>query len=113
MRRVALVLAGVVVLLAGAVLAGRAAAVRPGVTHTVKIDGTRFDPDDLAVDAGDSIEWVNQDPFPHSVTSTEAGKFDSKEIPPGKSWTYKPSHKGTFAYTCTIHPTMKAKLRVK
>jgi len=106
---VALLSAGLAVVLAGAACASPA---RPGVKHTVKIEGTRFDPD-VAVEVGDSVEWVNQDPFPHTVTSTEAGSFDSKEIPPGKSWTFKPPRKGTFPYICTIHPTMKGTLTVK
>jgi plastocyanin len=46
------------------------------------------------------------------VTAT-AGGFDSKEIQPGESWTYKASKKGELAYACTLHPTMKGTLRVK
>ena len=72
-------------------MAPRALAAKP-VTHTVTIDGTRFQPDDLTIKPGESVVWVNHDPFPHTVTAT-AGGFDSKEIQPGKSWTYKSSKK--------------------
>jgi plastocyanin len=82
------------------------------VTHTVAIDGTRFQPDDLAIAPGESVTWINRDPFPHTVTAT-AGTFDSKEIQPGESWTYKAPKKGVLAYVCTLHPTMKGTLRVK
>jgi plastocyanin len=98
-------------------LLGRSRA-RPGATpaehatRTVAIDGTRFQPEDIAVEAGDSIVWVNRDPFPHTVTSRAAG-FDSQEIAPGKSWTYKASAKGEITYICTLHPTMKGALKVK
>jgi plastocyanin len=89
-----------------------AAAPRQPVRHTVTIDGTRFQPDDLAVRPGESVTWINRDPFPHTVTAT-AGGFDSKEIQPGKSWTFKSSKKGELTYACTLHPTMKGTLRVK
>lgn len=80
--------------------------------HAVVIDGTNFQPALLTVKVGDSITWVNKDPFPHTVTST-AGGFDSREIAPGKSWKYTATKKGEFAYVCVLHPTMKATLKVE
>ena len=81
-------------------------------THTVTIEGTSFQPAMLTVKAGDSVVWVNKDPFPHTATS-EAGRFDSGIIASDKSWKYMPKTKGDFAYTCTLHLTMKAMLRVE
>ena len=81
-------------------------------TYTVTIDGVSFHPKVLKVKVGDSVAWVNKDPFPHTVTS-RAGDFDSGEIQPGKSWTYTAATKGTFPYICTLHPTMRATLRVQ
>ena len=72
----------------------------------------RFVPHTLTVNAGDSVVWVNRDPFPHTATS-EAGRFDSQEIAPDKSWRYTAGVQGEFSYTCTLHPTMKGRLRVK
>jgi len=80
--------------------------------RTVAIDGTKFDPETITVKAGDTVVWVNKDPFPHTVTS-QAGGFDSKEIPAGKSWQFKTTKAGVFPYTCTFHPTMKATLKVE
>src|SRR3954452_25027649 len=80
-------------------------------THQVAIDGLKFQPDSLTVQSGDSIVWTNKDPFPHTVTSPSGG-FDSHEIAPGQSWKYTASKKGTFGYTCTLHPIMKATLIV-
>jgi plastocyanin len=79
---------------------------------TVAIDGTAFPPATLSVKVGDSVTWVNKDPFPHTVTSA-AGGFDSHEIAPGKSWKYTATKKGEFAYICIFHPTMKAMLKVE
>jgi len=81
-------------------------------THTVVIDSLRFDPQVLTVKAGDTIVWVNRDPFPHTVTA-EGKSFDSHEIAPGQSWKYTARKAGEFAYACMLHPTMKATLRVE
>jgi plastocyanin len=82
------------------------------VTHRVAIDATSFQPMTLTVKAGDTIVWVNKDPFPHTVTS-EAGGFDSRTIAADESWSYKASKKGEFPYICSFHPTMTGTLRVK
>ena len=89
---------------------GHGAATRP-VKHTVTIEAVKFDPEVVDARRGDTIVWINKDPFPH--TATAAGKFDSKEIKPGESWTYTIQQSGEVPYLCTLHPTMKATLRVK
>ena len=88
-----------------------ASAAKPAV-HTVTIEGTQFRPGELTVKIGDSIVWINNDPFPHTVTSRTGG-FDSGQIQPGKSWKYRAVKKGEFAYVCSLHPTMQATLRVR
>ena len=100
-----------VLALCGASPDGVAAARKP-VTHTVTVDGSRFEPETLSVVAGDTVVWVNKDLVAHTATS-KPGAFDSGLIAPGKSWKYKPKRAGDFAYTCTYHPTMKGTLRVK
>ena len=93
--------------------AGFAASVRPGPkTHTVTIEGMRFQPERLTVVRGDSIVWINKDLVPHTATS-EAGRFDSQTIPTTKSWKFTARTKGRFTYICSFHPTMKAMLNVK
>lgn len=81
-------------------------------THTIAIDGTRFQPETLTIKAGDSVVWVNNDPFPHTATS-KAGDFDSSSIQPGKTWRFKSRARGEFSYVCAFHPTMTGMLRVK
>ena len=46
---------------------------------TVAIDGTTYQPSTLTVKVGESVTWQNKDPFPHTVTSKDAG-FDSQSI---------------------------------
>ena len=89
------------------------AAKREQKALTVTIDASRFEPAVLSVSPGDKIVWRNTDLFPHTVTS-RAGVFNSKEIAPGKTFTYVVPSKGRlFEYFCELHPTMKASLRVK
>jgi plastocyanin len=93
--------------------AGVGASVRPGPkTHTVTIEGMRFQPERLTVARGDSIVWINKDLVPHTATS-EAGRFDSQTIQTAKSWKFTARTKGRFNYICSFHPTMKAILNVK
>jgi plastocyanin len=88
-----------------------AGAFRPA-THTVVMEATAFTPATLTVAPGDTVVWVNKDPFPHTATS-EPGKFDSGSVDAGKSWKFTARTKGDFDYVCTFHPTMKGTLRVK
>lgn len=86
-------------------------AARKPATHTVLIDGVKYVPETLTVKRGDTIVWINKDPFPHTVTST--GAFDSHSIAAGKSWKLKPGKAGDYAYVCTLHPNMTGQLKVE
>ena len=81
-------------------------------THTVIIEGMRFQPERLTVARGDRVVWVNNDLVPHTATSKDGG-FDSKAIQAEKSWGFTARESGEFAYICTFHPTMVATLQVK
>lgn len=81
-------------------------------THTVTIERMRFEPEALTIRAGDTVVWTNKDLVPHTATSKRAG-FDSKMIPANASWKYTVRKKGDYAYTCTFHPTMTGKVRVR
>jgi len=82
-------------------------------THTVIIEGMRFEPEVLVVAPGDTVVWINKDLVPHTATS-QVGGFDSDVIMASESWKYTVQKKnGDFAYICTFHPAMKGTLRVK
>ena len=42
---------------------------RKAKTHTITIEGMRFQPEVLTVSPGDTIVWVNKDIVPHTATS--------------------------------------------
>ena len=92
-------------------LATAAVGTAAAATHTVVIEGVKFEPESLTVNRGDTIVWVNKDPFPHTVTAK--GAFDSHDIAAGKSWKYTARKSGEFPYVCTLHPNMHGMLTVK
>jgi len=118
-RRIALLLA-VSLLGSGPVLPGSGpvfistahAATALATPHVVKIDSFAFKPAVITVKAGDAIEWQNDDPVPHTATSTSGG-FDSGSIAAGAKWRYVAKKKGRFAYDCTFHPIMKGEIVVE
>jgi plastocyanin len=80
-------------------------------THVVVMSGVGYEPSALTVKRGDTVVWRNDDPFPHTVTSS--GRFDSGSIAAGKQWKYVARKSGTFAYICTFHPNMHGVLVVE
>ena len=75
------------------------------------IDGSTYGPSSITVRRGDTVSWVNKDPFPHTVTA--AGTFDSKSIAADGKWSYRATKAGEFPYICTLHPNMKGTLKVQ
>ena len=80
-------------------------------THTVTMEAVAYKPEVVTAKVGDSIVWVNKDPYPHTATAT--GRFDSKEMLPDKSFTFTATTPGEVHYVCTFHPTMKGTIVVK
>ena len=80
-------------------------------TRQVVIRAFAFTPATDSVRVGDTVLWTNQDVVPHTATSRSGG-FDSGTLEAGQAWRYTASAAGTFAYECTLHPTMKGTLVV-
>jgi plastocyanin len=83
-----------------------------GEPHTIVIENMRFTPDDVTVQSGERIVWINKDLVPHTATAAD-GSFDSHGIDPGASWAYTATKSGEHAYTCAFHPTMAGKVTVR
>lgn len=80
--------------------------------HTVTIDGFGFHPSSITVKQGDTVEWRNTDPVPHTATAKDAG-LDSKDIAANGTYRFIAKKKGRFVYICTLHPIMKGELVVE
>lgn len=83
-----------------------------GANQIVIIKQMHFDPSQVSVQAGDTVEWKNEDIFSHSVTADD-GSFDSELIAPGHSWQMTFKSAQTIAYHCRPHPNMTATLMVQ
>jgi len=81
-----------------------AVSVASAADQPINIEGFKF-PATINVKAGDSVTWTNNDRAPHTVTA-DNGSFDRQVAASGGTATVTFSTAGTFAYHCTIHPTM-------
>lgn len=82
------------------------------VAHIVTIDGFAFHPPVVTVKQGETVEWRNTDPVPHTATAKDGG-FDSRDIAANGTYRFTAKKKGRFAYICTLHPIMKGELVVE
>jgi plastocyanin len=87
-----------------------AAAPKPALV--VHLSDFSFKPASATVSVGDTVEFVNDDAFPHTVTAS-SGAFDSGNLDEHKSWSYTFKKAGTYALMCTYHPNMKGMLTVR
>jgi plastocyanin len=81
------------------------------ITDGQSIDAYGFDPSSLTANVGDTVTWTNTGTQAHTVTAPD-GSFDSGLVNPGDTFSLTLASAGTFSYTCTPHPWMKATLTV-
>lgn len=79
---------------------------------TISMDGTAFVPKEITMNVGETVTWINKDPFPHTVSSA-SGHFHSQEIGPDQQYRFTPNIAGRFPYVCTLHPGMNGTLIVR
>jgi plastocyanin len=75
---------------------------------SVKIQTFAFDPQVTKIAAGGSVTWTNQDGTTHRVTFSDS----TQTISNGASYTKKFDTPGTYAYHCSIHPSMTGTVEV-
>lgn len=77
----------------------------------VTIRNFKFEPANLAIAVGKTVQFVNVDEEPHTATSTD-GDFNSKALDTNQTWNYTATKPGTYPYICAVHPFMKGTLTV-
>jgi plastocyanin len=85
----------------------------PSKTVTVLQKNREFQPDLVAITAGQSVAFPNGDPFLHNVFSpTRARSFDLGSYRKGKTKSRKFPKAGVVDVFCNIHPQMSATIVV-
>jgi plastocyanin len=69
----------------------------------VEITNFQYAPSSPTVLPGSTVCWTNNDVVAHTVTSGQAGGFDSGSIGFSESFRLAFPNEGTFQYICTIH----------
>ena len=75
-------------------------------TVDVHLSNAMFVPATIAINANDTVNFINDDSFAHDVTF-EAG-FSSGatgSVAPGHNWSHTFTTDGVFRFRCTIHST--------
>jgi plastocyanin len=88
----------------------------PAAAATVEVSqkGRVFHPDSIAIAAGDTIRFKNDDEFLHHIYIHSPDlTFDSAEQPPGQTIEIKFPRPGDFNVRCEIHPKMHLAVHVK
>ncbi|PSJ52225.1 cupredoxin domain-containing protein [Pseudaminobacter soli (ex Li et al. 2025)] len=96
-------------LLITAVLALIVSDVAQAKTIQVTIKNRTFAPAEIHAKVGDTVEWVNEDPVPHTATTKGGWNLN---IPPKKTASEVMKKAGEFNYHCSVHPSMKGHISV-
>lgn len=88
------------------------ARVASGEVMRVEMRQLAFAPASIEIAVGTTVEWRNDDQLVHTVRADD-GSWDSGDIAPGATWRRTFDRPGTYTYTCTPHPFMKAVVVVK
>jgi plastocyanin len=92
----------------------------------VELKLVAYRPARLTVRKGATVTWTQRDPGVHTVTSGTVDdgaaavtvhpddRFDSGELPTGRTYTHRFAATGTYRYFCQIHPaTMRGTVTVR
>jgi plastocyanin len=110
-RRTSLVIA-VVGMLGLLAIVGPVSAANRGVSIGEANQCYFFAPKTQYANTGDTVTWTNGTDEAHTVTSDSGSELDSGEVADAATFEHTFAAEGTFAYHCTIHQYMTAKVVV-
>ena len=79
---------------------------------SLSMKANEFIPDKVTGKVGQTVEWTNDDPYPHNVVATEGEDFKSDNFAGGGTYKYKLDKAGKISYVCTIHSGMDGTITV-
>ncbi len=81
--------------------------------HSISEKGRVFSQSEIAIKAGDTLVFLNDDNIAHNVMSTDpANSFNLGLLPPGSSTPVTFNTPGEIEIICAIHPSMKMTVKV-
>lgn len=85
-----------------------------GAPITVTIDAFQFQPEEIMIERGQSVIFINKDEVPHTVTPDKNGHFaPSGIIKGGEQHEVFFESAGAQNYSCDFHPSMRGRVIVK
>ncbi len=77
-----------------------------GIVH-VTIENMMFQPAEIEVRVGETIEWINNDRFPHTATVRDRWEV---VLAPGEAATRVADAEDDVEYFCRFHPNMTGRI---
>lgn len=81
------------------------------VERQVLMTQSTFDPENLTIDAGTTVTWVNNSTVVHTVTH-DGGLFN-ETLSVGEEFEFTFNERGVYNYVCTLHPGMSGTITVE
>jgi plastocyanin len=83
-----------------------------GSGGTVKIADFKYDPATITVNAGEAVDFTNEDGAAHTATADDSS-FDTDTLDKGDTAEVKIEKPGKYAYYCRFHAFMKGEIVVR
>ncbi len=80
--------------------------------NEIGIDNFSFTPPALAVKAGTSVSWINNDDVPHRIVNVQNRFKQSPVLDTDHRFTVTLKESGTYDYFCSLHPKMQGRVVV-
>ena len=80
--------------------------------YVIEITGFEFKPASVALQAGDTVVFINRDVVPHTATARK-NAWDTSTIAAGASASLVVNGKGRQDYFCRLHPAMTGRLNLR
>jgi plastocyanin len=82
-----------------------------GTQAKVSINNFAFSPALLAIAAGQSVTWTNNDGAPHGLAFADGAPGKDLMLP-GQDFSRTFAKPGVYDYVCAVHPYMTARITV-
>lgn len=83
-----------------------------GEIVTVRIDGMRFEPENITVKPGTTVTWIHGSQMPHTINGNADG-MRSGTLYKGQKYSHTFNATGRYNYVCELHPSMTGSVVVE